>query len=105
MAGAASGKPTPVRAGMRREHEHRSHCGTMGSSRRPRATAPICSSHRRSAGWTRVRWAGKPFFAYIPLNAAHTPHVVPEKCYQQYLGKPRVTEYREVYGMRGKHRH
>jgi arylsulfatase len=34
----------------------------------------------------------KPFFAYIPLNAAHGPHVVPEKYYQQYLGKPGVSE-------------
>jgi len=38
------------------------------------------------------RAAGKPFFAYIPLNAAHGPHVVPEKYYQQYLGKPGVSE-------------
>lgn len=34
----------------------------------------------------------QPFFAYIPLNAAHGPHVVPEKYYQQYLGKPGVNE-------------
>ncbi len=38
------------------------------------------------------RAAKKPFFAYIPLNAAHGPLVVPEKYYQQYLGKPGVTE-------------
>lgn len=38
------------------------------------------------------RTAGKPFFAYIPLNAAHGPHVVPEKYYRQYLGKPGVNE-------------
>jgi len=38
------------------------------------------------------RTAGKPFFAYIPLNAAHGPHVVPEEYYQQYLGKPGVSE-------------
>ncbi|MAU17013.1 MAG: arylsulfatase [Muricauda sp.] len=34
----------------------------------------------------------KPFFAYIPLNAAHGPYVVPEKYYKQYLGKPGVDE-------------
>lgn len=45
-----------------------------------------------------IRWIdacrtnGKPFFAYIPLNAAHGPHVVPEAYYQQYLGRPGVTE-------------
>ena len=38
------------------------------------------------------RTAGKPFFAYIPPNAAHGPHVLPEEYYQQYLGKPGVNE-------------
>lgn len=38
------------------------------------------------------RAAGKPFFAYIPLNAAHNPHVVPKEYYEQYLGKPGVSE-------------
>ena len=38
------------------------------------------------------REAKQPFFAYIPLNAAHAPHVVPEKYYQQHLGKPGVNE-------------
>jgi len=38
------------------------------------------------------RKAKQPFFAYIPLNAAHGPHVVPEEYYQYYLGKPGVTE-------------
>jgi len=38
------------------------------------------------------RQAKQPFFAYIPLNAPHGPHVVPEKYYQQYLGKPGVNE-------------
>jgi arylsulfatase len=33
-----------------------------------------------------------PFFAYIPLNAAHSPHVVPKAYYQPYLGKPGVDE-------------
>ena len=34
----------------------------------------------------------QPFFAYIPLNAAHGPLVVPEEYYQQYRGKPGVKE-------------
>jgi arylsulfatase len=38
------------------------------------------------------RSAGKPFFAYITPNAAHGPHVVPKKYYQQYLDKPGVNE-------------
>lgn len=38
------------------------------------------------------RGAKQPFFAYIPLNAAHSPHVLPRAYYQQYLGKPGVTE-------------
>ncbi len=38
------------------------------------------------------RSAGTPFFAYIPLNAAHGPHVVPKEYYQQYHGKPGVSE-------------
>jgi arylsulfatase A-like enzyme len=45
-----------------------------------------------------IRWmdakrvAKQPFFAFIPLNAAHAPHVLPKKYYQQYLGKPGVSE-------------
>jgi arylsulfatase A-like enzyme len=38
------------------------------------------------------RTAKQPFFAYIPLNAAHGPWVVPKEYYQQYLGKPGVSE-------------
>jgi arylsulfatase len=38
------------------------------------------------------REAKQPFFAYIPLNAAHGPHVVPKEYCQQYLGKPGVSE-------------
>lgn len=38
------------------------------------------------------RQAKQPFFAYIPLNAAHGPHVLPADYYQQYLGKPDVNE-------------
>ena len=38
------------------------------------------------------REAKQPFFAYIPLNAAHGPHVLPKEYYQQYLVKPGVSE-------------
>ncbi len=38
------------------------------------------------------RTAKQPFFAYIPLNAAHGPHVVPEEYYKQYRGQPGVSE-------------
>ena len=38
------------------------------------------------------REAKQPFFAYIPLNAAHAPHVVLKEYYQQYRGKPGVNE-------------
>jgi arylsulfatase len=43
--------------------------------------------------WIEARFtADKPFFAYITPNAAHGPHVVPEKYYKQYLGKPDINE-------------
>lgn len=43
--------------------------------------------------WMDAARSGRqPFFAYIPLNAAHGPHVVPEEYYKQYLGKPGVSE-------------
>lgn len=38
------------------------------------------------------RSAHQPFFAYIPLNAAHEPYMLPKEYYQQYLGKPGVDE-------------
>ena len=46
------------------------------------------------------RTAGKPFFTYIPLNAAHGPHVVPEEYYRDYVGKPGVNlETAKFFGM------
>jgi arylsulfatase A-like enzyme len=43
--------------------------------------------------WMDVKRETKqPFFAYIPLNAAHGPHVIPEEYYKHYLGKPGVNE-------------
>jgi arylsulfatase A-like enzyme len=45
-----------------------------------------------------IRWMDskrkteKPFFAYIPLNAAHAPHVLPKVYYEHYLDKPGVDE-------------
>ena len=42
----------------------------------------------------------KPFFAFIPLNAAHTPLVLPKKYYEHHLGKPGVSEnVAKFYGM------
>jgi arylsulfatase A-like enzyme len=38
------------------------------------------------------REAKQPFFAYIPLNAAHGPHVLPKEYYEHYLGKKGVDE-------------
>jgi arylsulfatase A-like enzyme len=51
--------------------------------------------------WIDAKRTGKqPFFAYIPLNAAHGPHVVPEQYYKQYLGKPGVSqEAAKFFGM------
>ncbi len=33
------------------------------------------------------RKTGAPFFAYLPLNAAHSPHVLPKDYWQQYEGR------------------
>lgn len=51
--------------------------------------------------WMNAKRAAKqPFFAYIPLNAAHGPHVLPKEYYQQYLGKPGVSEEQaKFFGM------
>jgi arylsulfatase A-like enzyme len=44
--------------------------------------------------------AKKPFFAFIPLNAAHTPLVLPKKYYQHHLGKQGVSkDVAKFYGM------
>ena len=32
------------------------------------------------------RQGNKPFFAYITPNAPHTPHDIPEKYYEHYVG-------------------
>lgn len=55
----------------------------------------------RAIQWMNAeRETKQPFFAYIPLNAAHAPHVLPEEYYQQYLGKPGVSEeVAKFYGM------
>lgn len=47
----------------------------------------------QSIKWMDAKRAEKqPFFAYIPLNASHAPHVVPKEYYKQYLDKPGVSE-------------
>lgn len=38
------------------------------------------------------RKGSQPFFAFISLNAAHSPHVLPKEYYEHYLGKPGVDE-------------
>ncbi|MGQ1788074.1 arylsulfatase [Saccharicrinis sp. GN24d3] len=46
------------------------------------------------------RQAGKPFFAYLPLNAPHGPFVLPDEYYQQYLGHPKLNDnLAKFYGM------
>ncbi len=51
--------------------------------------------------WMDAKRAAKqPFFAYIPLNAAHGPHVLPKDYYEHYLGKPGVDqEAAKFFGM------
>lgn len=44
------------------------------------------------------RKAGRPFFTYLPLNAAHGPHVLPKEYYEHYLGKV-PEETAKFYGM------
>ena len=47
----------------------------------------------QAAKWMDEKHAEeRPFFAYISLNAAHSPYVLPEKYYEHYLGKPGVDE-------------
>ncbi len=58
-------------------------------------TAGYCTDlfFAQALKWMDAQRSGKqPFFAYIPLNAAHGPHVVPEEYYRHYLGKPGVSE-------------
>jgi arylsulfatase A-like enzyme len=44
--------------------------------------------------------ANQPFFAYVSLNAAHTPHVLPEDYYRHYVGKQGVSEAQaKFFGM------
>jgi arylsulfatase A-like enzyme len=39
--------------------------------------------------WMRARQAkAEPFFCYLPLNAAHAPHTVPEKYLAAFAGRP-----------------
>ncbi len=46
------------------------------------------------------RSADQPFFAYIPLNAAHGPLVVPEEYCRRYSGRPGIKpEAAKFYGM------
>ncbi len=55
----------------------------------------------QSIRWMNDQRATKqPFFAYVSLNAAHGPHVVPDKYCQNYIGKPGVSaELAKYLGM------
>ena len=58
-------------------------------------TAGYCTDlfFAQALRWMNIqREANQPFCAYIPLNVAHAPHVLPKEDYQQYLGKPDVKE-------------
>ena len=47
----------------------------------------------RATKWMDEKRKGdQPFFAYVSLNAAHSPYVVPKEYYEHYLGKPGVNE-------------
>ncbi len=43
---------------------------------------------REAARLLRDQPAGKPFFLYVPFNAVHAPHQVPEKYIASYAGLP-----------------
>ncbi|MGK2863175.1 MAG: sulfatase-like hydrolase/transferase, partial [Chitinophagaceae bacterium] len=40
-----------------------------------------------------------PFFCYIPYNAPHTPHQVPDKYFNKYKAKGLDNELASIYGM------
>jgi len=53
-----------------------------------------------------IKWMGEkhaadePFFAYVSLNAAHGPHVVPDKYCENYVGKKGVSsKLAKYFGM------
>jgi arylsulfatase A-like enzyme len=47
----------------------------------------------QSIKWIDAKREGEqPFFAYISLNAAHGPHVIPDEYCTNYVGKPNVNE-------------
>lgn len=47
----------------------------------------------QSIKWINAkREAKQPFFAYVSLNAAHGPHVVPDEYCKNYVGKPNVSD-------------
>lgn len=47
-------------------------------------------------GWMRARQqASEPFFCFLPLHAAHTPHIVPSQYSAPYADKPAA----EFFGM------
>ncbi|HUT92468.1 MAG TPA: arylsulfatase [Thermoguttaceae bacterium] len=60
---------------------------TYRHNERPRPYEGYCTDvfFREATAWIRkCREAGEPFLAYIPLNAAHWPHFVPDQYRERY---------------------
>ncbi len=41
----------------------------------------------------------KPFFCYVPFNAPHSPHQVPDRYFEKYTAKGLDNEIASIYGM------
>jgi len=41
----------------------------------------------------------RPFFCYLPYNAPHTPHQVPDRYFDKYVGRGLGTREAAIYGM------
>lgn len=45
------------------------------------------------------RHRDRPFFCYVPYNAPHTPHQVPDRYFDKYIGRGLDTRAAAIYGM------
>jgi len=45
------------------------------------------------------RHRNKPFFCYVPYNAPHTPHQVPDRYFDKYMARGLGTREAAIYGM------
>jgi arylsulfatase A len=41
----------------------------------------------------------RPFFCYVPYNAPHTPHQVPDRYFDKYIERGLDTRAAAIYGM------